>query len=373
MRYDKDEIKNNLKLSNIFDLLVDLGGEPEYHGEECLIAKTICHNPRGQGSRKLYYYNSSKLFHCYSGCLNASFDVFDLVCKVFKQQRDWDWELVDAIEYIVSYFNLSDSAIFQENNFLQINKDWELLKKYDKIKTVNSLFYTKEEEILKEYDSSILKKFAYIRITPWEREGILDKVIKDNLIGYYPSTGQITIPHFDIRGRFVGLRGRFLSEEDAERFGKYRPIEINGILYTHPLGLNLYNLNNSKDNIARVKTAIIFESEKSCLQYASMFGKENDISVACCGSNISYQQMLLLFNLGVREVIVGFDRQFQSIGDLEFKILKNKLINIKKKFGYKTKITVIFDKDMITPYKSSPTDNGKEIFSKLLKERFEPV
>ena len=372
MRYDKDEIKNNLRLNEIFDLLVDLGGEPEYRGEGCIISKTICHNPRGQGSRKLYYYDSTKLFHCYSGCLNASFDIFELVCKVFKLQKDWDWELVDAMEYIVSYFNLSDSAIFQEDRFPQVNENWELLKRYDKIKIVNPI-RANEEEVLKEYDSSILKKFAYIRIIPWEQEGISDKVIKDNLIGYYPSTGQITIPHFDIDGRFIGLRGRFLSEEDAERFGKYRPIEINGIWYTHPLGLNLYNLNNSKENITRVKTAIVFESEKSCLQYASMFGEENDISVACCGSSISNQQMSLLFNLGVREVIVAFDRQFQSIGDSEFNILKNKLINVRKKFGYKTKVTVMFDKDMITPYKSSPTDNGKEIFSKLLKERFEPV
>ena len=37
----------------------------------------------------------------------------------------------------------------------------------------------------------------------------------------------ITIPHFDKDGRFIGLRGRALCEEEAERFGKYRPLKIN--------------------------------------------------------------------------------------------------------------------------------------------------
>ena len=66
--------------------------------------------------------------------------------------------------------------------------------------------------------------------------------------------------------------------------------------------MNLYNLNNSKNNIKRVGKAIVFESEKSCLQYASYFGTYNDISVACCGSNISAYQIHLLFTVNEDEV-----------------------------------------------------------------------
>ena len=51
--------------------------------------------------------------------------------------------------------------------------------------------------------------------------------------------------------------------------------------------MNLYNFNNSKDNIRLSKKAIVFEGEKSCLLYQSYFGLENDISVACCGSSLS--------------------------------------------------------------------------------------
>jgi len=62
-------------------------------------------------------------------------------------------------------------------------------------------------------------------------------------------------------------------------------------MYNHPLGMNLYNFNNSRRNIPKLKKAIIFESEKSCLKYQTYFGFENDISVACCGSNITAYQM----------------------------------------------------------------------------------
>jgi len=87
------------------------------------------------------------------------------------------------------------------------------------------------------------------------------------------------------------LRGRSLSEEDAQLYGKYRPIRVNNTIYNHPLGMNLYNLNNSRFNISKIKKAIIFESEKSTLLYQTYFGFDNDISTACCGSNISAYQM----------------------------------------------------------------------------------
>ena len=49
--------------------------------------------------------------------------------------------------------------------------------------------------------------------------------------------------------------------------------------YSHPLGMNLYNLNNSKNNIKDSSIAIVFEGEKSTLLYQSYFGLDNDISV----------------------------------------------------------------------------------------------
>ena len=128
------------------------------------------------------------------------------------------------------------------------------------------------------------------------------------------------------------MRGRTLCAEEGERYGKYRPLRVNNVLYNHPLGMNLYNFNNSKDNIKILKKAIVFEGEKSTLLYKSYFGLENDISVACCGSSVSAYQIQLLIDAGAEEIVIAFDRQFQEIGDEEFKHLKTNLLKLKQKY-----------------------------------------
>ena len=52
--------------------------------------------------------------------------------------------------------------------------------------------------------------------------------------------------------------------------------------------------------------------------YDSLFGAENNIAVASCGSAFSLHQFELLRNLGVQEIVFAFDRQFEEIGDKEF-------------------------------------------------------
>lgn len=298
--YDKDVIKEQLEIEQIYDLLEAWGGEPEYV-DGGLISQTICHNLPGEGSRKLYYYSNTKLCHCFTGCIDSSFDIFDLCTKVMKIQKKVQWEMYEAMDYIASYFGFEgiEQNNYQENEL----KDWEVFKRHNKQKTeIRTL------KQLKEYDSTILNRFLYPRIRGWEAEGISPEVSRRNLIGYYPGGEQITIPHFDINSRLIGIRGRTLIEDEAERFGKYRPLVVNRQLYNHPLSMNLYNLNNSKNNIVKSHAAIVFESEKSCLQYQSHYGQENDISVAICGSSLSTYQVDLLRRLGVREIVIAFDR-----------------------------------------------------------------
>ena len=72
---------------------------------------------------------------------------------------------------------------------------------------------------------------------------------------------------------------------------------------------------------------------------------------------------------GAEEIIVAFDRQFQEIGDKEFKHLKSNILKLHNKNKNYIKMSFIFDKKMITGYKSSPIDEGKEKFLQLFKER----
>ncbi len=363
--YNKKEVREKLNIEQIYGLLEEWGGLPEYT-DFGILSSTICHNPPGEGSRKLYYYSNTDLFQCYTGC--GSFDIFELLVKVAKIQWNKEFDLNDAVRYIAIKFGLAGE---QDDIGEEALIDWKTLNAYDRIQELEIKDYHVE---LKEYDSVILDRMNYnVKILPWLREGITQEVMNYNRIGYYPGAAQITIPHFDINGRFIGLRGRALCQPDIDMYGKYRPIMIphgeKPLLYNHPLGMNLYNINNSKNNIKQTGRAIIFEGEKSSLLYQSYFGIENDISVACWGSNISAYQIQLLLDCDVKEVTIAFDRQFQEIGDEEFKHLTNNLTKINDRYKNYVDISIIFDKKMITGYKDSPIDCSKEIFLKLFKER----
>ena len=236
--FDKAKVRDSLTLENIFDLLTEWGGDPEYTGFG-ILSSTICHNLPGEGSKKLYYYDNSGLFKCYTGC-DSTFDIFELVMKVMLLQHSIEYDLNDAVRYIASKIGFYSEYIPEDTSKLE---DWKFLDGYERIQSIENV---KRDIVLKEYNKSILDRLNYdVQLTPWLKEGISREVLKYNKIGFFPGTDQITIPHFDKNNRFIGLRGRFMSAEDVERYGKYRPMKINNQLYNHPLGMNLYNLNNS--------------------------------------------------------------------------------------------------------------------------------
>lgn len=365
--YDKQEVKDKITLDDVYNFCVDFGGEPEYTSFG-FISRTICHNdPRvTDASRKLYYYENSQLFHCFSGCADPSFDLFELVIKIMAIQNNKQFNLNDAIRYVAE--RLGISGRLEEEPDIAPLQDWQILSNYSRIQSIETV--QRRIITLKEYDKDILDRFNYsLRIGPWLREGVTQEVLEKAQIGFYPGGDQITIPHFDKDGRFIGLRGRTLSQEEGELFGKYRPLKVNGILYNHPLSVNLYGLDKAKTAIRKIGKAIIFESEKSVLKYASCFGWNNNISVACCGSNVSAYQIQLLTDLGVDEVIVAFDRDWEKIGDTTFQQQKKNILKLNERFKNYTNISFIFDKKMITQQKDSPIDEGSEKFLQLFKER----
>lgn len=254
--FDKTKIREALTDENVFDLLQEWGGDPS-RDTFGYVSATICHNPPGEGSRKLYYYENTGLFRCYTGC-DCYFDIFELTAKVAQIQWHKEFDLNDAVRWIAQRFGFSgDHEDRPEDEDLD---DWKYLANYERIQDIT----VKDNSIvLKEYENDILERFNYdVKIGPWLREGITQAALDQARIGFYPGGDQITIPHFDKNGRFVGLRGRTVCAEEGERFGKYRPMRVNKTLYNHPLGMNLYNFNNSKDNIGIMKKAIIFEGKR---------------------------------------------------------------------------------------------------------------
>ena len=353
-----ENIKNSLSIEQVKDLLFALGGDPVIKGD-LLIARTICH---GGQSHKLYYYDNTKLFKCYTDC-SDTFDVYELIIKIKKLENN-EITLYQAINFIISFFSLTVTA----ENFVYDNSelnDWQILNKYEQ-----STSQKKEERTieLKFYDDKILKYLPQPKIPIWIDEGITQEVMNAAGIKFDPVCWGIVIPHYAPNGKLIGIRERTLIKEE-EVNGKYKPAILNYQMYNHPLGFNLYNLNNSKDNIRKIKKAIIFEGEKSCLKYASMFGIDNDISVAVCGSSLTTYQVQLLKDLDVEEIIIAFDKQFQTIGDDEFKTWTKKLKDLNKKYSPLVQVSFMFDKWDMLGYKDSPIDKDKETFEELFKRR----
>lgn len=170
-------------------------------------------------------------------------------------------DLNGAIRWIANRFGLSGEEV--QDDLIELLEDWKLFDNYERISEIEVKDYS---VCLKEYDDSVLNKMNYnVEITPWLQEGISQDVIEKAGIGYYPGSDMITIPHYDINGKFIGLRGRALASDDVEQFGKYRPVRIMNKIYNHPLGMNLYGLNWNKENIKNMNKAILFESEQLSL------------------------------------------------------------------------------------------------------------
>ena len=151
INYDAAKIRNSLKTEDVFELLNDWGGEPAYVNGG-IIARTICHNHPGEGSRKLYYYDNTGLFKCYTGC-DSTFDIFELCSKIMNIQFAETFDLNDAVLWIARRFGLS--GMIKDDNEGKTLDDWKVLSNYAKIQEIE---LKDSRTTLKTYDDSILSR-----------------------------------------------------------------------------------------------------------------------------------------------------------------------------------------------------------------------
>lgn len=152
-----ENIKNNLTIEQITDLLMTLGADPIVKGE-LIMCRTICH---GGDSHKLYYYDNTKLFRCYTEC-SDTFDVFELIVKI-QTQGGGKYSLPQALRYVCNYFNieLENKNFQEEDNSLQ---DWKIFNRYKKINNKEKEEVKKVE--IKIYDKKIIDYLPHPRILP---------------------------------------------------------------------------------------------------------------------------------------------------------------------------------------------------------------
>ena len=121
--------------------------------------------------------------------------------------------------------------------------------------------------------------------------------------------------------------------------------------------------------------------EKATMLYGSYFGQENNIALSLCGMAFSLHQRDLLLSLGVEEVAICFDKQYQieliddenidrnSKAWKEYENYIKGLIKISEMLMPYCNVSIIVCWDSRIGYKDSPIDFGKETFEELYRER----
>ena len=347
MTYNYEDLLESLDEEKIKNLLERL--EIPYQDKgSYLLCKTACHNiDLDDASWKLYYYKNNKFFFCYSNCQGMSIFKF---LKIYYETRqiDYDW-------YSDIYQVICDCANFK-------GVDGFVVEKYKSLKDRYDIKYKARE--LPEFSDSVLDCFVKTYPQEWIDDGISRETMDEFGIRYSISQNKIIIPHYDINNRLVGIRGRALNEWEIENIGKYLPLQIENVWYKHPLSMNLYGLNLTKENIKQQGICYLVESEKAVMQLDSFSIK--NCSAAVCGSSFNkYQLNILLKHCAPSEIVLCFDKEEKPGQEIYF----NKLYEICKKYSNYCNFSFVYDREGLLQLKDSPTDHGEEVFKKLLERR----
>ena len=328
-------------------LLLEHMDIPYQETETYLLMPTVCHNSDiDTASWKLYYYKNTHIFYCYTECSGQS--IFSFLKHYYESHNiDYDW-------YEDIYKVILDCSNFQQ-------KDGFAPKKYQRVR---DMYKAPERVQLPTYPNGIIECFTKFYPKEWLNDGITKKSMDKFNIRYSAKQNKIIIPHYNPDGELVGIRGRALNDWEIENFGKYMPVQIEGKWYSHPLSLNLYGLNWTKENIKRTGVCFLVEAEKSVLQ---MEGWDfANCSAAVCGSQFNKHALKLLMQTArPREIVICFDKEEEKGSEIYF----NKLYQIGKKYQTYCDFSFIYDRENLLNMKDSPTDKGADVFWKLYNRR----
>ena len=312
------------------------------------ILPTICHNLNSEeASHKLYLYKNEEsetpIFYCYTECGEA-FNIYQLIQK-YKALRG------EEISFREAY------KLFHGKDFVTKQKDNISEYKLKNVKFENPL-----EVRLPDYPIGVLDIFKVNSLHPWALEGIDENILRKFEIGYSASYEGVTIPHRDWRGNLVGLRLRTYNPDKVKQF-KYMPMLINNMYYRHPVSLNFYGLFQNQKNIRKAKKVILVESEKAVLQAEGMLPDDN-ITLAVCGSSISQWQInMLIYYLGVEEVVIAFDKEYGNYTEAYNYV--QKIESQVRSLNNFAAVSVLIDDDNNFNLKDSPFDRTLKEYSTL--------
>ena len=208
---------------------------------------------------------------------------------------------------------------------------------------------------MKTYDESELDEYKGFYNTMFLKDGISFESQEKFDIGYDALSNRVTIPIYSLDNKLIGIMGRYNGKcEKEERWLPIIPCSRS---------LTIYGFNENYQSIEEKGMAIIGESEKFVMQ-ADSFGCH--IALATSGCHISDTQAKHIKSMFVPKIILAYDEGLNEedvIAEAEKLKMNNQI--------YKNQVGYIYDREhkyLPEGSKASPSDLGKEVFAKLVKE-----
>lgn len=314
---------------------------------------------------KLYYYPDDKggMFHCYTSC-SCSFDIYELVSRHYKIKGQ-ELNFNECVNWVSSKVGKSQGFGFVIDEREEKEDDlFEWFGRFDRKKV--------EYPEPNLYSDRILEVFSNYHHESFLSDGISHQAMSKFNIRFYDRENAVAIPHrYYKTGEILGIKLRNLDSHKIQAGFKYLPAKIQNVQYNFPSYSNLYGLFENKNNISRLKKASLFESEKSVLQVETLFGRENNFSVALSGKNISDNQVNMLLGLGIEEITINLDKDFEDLNDPKARIMTDNILKIGRKFAPYVRVYTTFDVNGLLGKSESPSDRGMCVLQTLMREKQE--
>lgn len=312
--------------------------------------RTYCHHHNGDGNYKLYAYfddDESVHLYCYSSC--GSMDLVGFIMRY----KDCNYHTAQ---------NEIDMIVGRRHKVGFVAQEL-----YNPAKQLEKRHENKSSADIKRLSAEILSSYSNYAYEGWVNEGISAETQAKFGIRFSIPDNKVIIPQVDKDGELIGVRGRSLDQYEVETYGKYRPVTFRGQTLSFPTSLNWYGLYQNKEIIMKTKQAIIFESEKSVMQLDTMMDGHGN-GLALSGSSISNWQIRELMKLDINEVVIALDKDYKDQNG--YNLHANMIVKMFQKLLIRFNVSVMFDDvDGVLGYKDSPTDRGKDVFLKLMRER----
>lgn len=355
---DLEKLMELITEEDVISILTDFGSSyPILDNQGNLLFDTIVSHG-GDSKHKLCYFLDSKKFYCYSRSYGTS--LIDII--MFNLNTDFS----SAFTWLKRFKGISSSAYGRVGFGVskETNEDLDFLTSYD-FKAYN------QDVVLKTYNEDVLSIFHDMYPASWKKEGITPPVATLFDLKFCLIRNACIIPYRNLEGKLIGIRQRNFDTNQIHAGRKYIPATIEGTTYSYPVLQTFYGLYEHQDNIRKYKKAVLFESEKSVLLHSSYY--ENSVALGLGGSAFSKKQRQILADLGVEEVVICLDKDYdeERLKDKtsnDYRVFVGMVKKLKKMVAIlspylSVSVVLCFDKRL--DLKDSPIDKGKAVYESL--------